>query len=107
MRPWAVAAVLLAALALAAQTRAADAGAAAPLPACIQIATQSQYIPFGYNHLVFVTNGCSKQAACTVSTDVNPSPQNITVNSGTTVEVLTYMAAASSTFVAQVSCQLK
>jgi hypothetical protein len=107
MRTWAVLAAMLAVLVLATETRAADAGAAAPLPACVLVASQSRYIPFGYNHFVTLTNGCSKPATCVVSTDVNPSPQNVAVAAGASVEVLTYMAAASSTFIASVSCQLR
>lgn len=94
-------------LALTASTRAADGGAPRPLPACVQVATQSRYIPFGYNHVVVITNGCSRPASCIVSTDVNPTPQTAAVASGATVEVLTYMAANAQTFTALVSCQLQ
>src|SRR4051794_16203629 len=51
---------------------AADAGAApASLPACVGVATEARYVPYGYNHVVVLKNGCSKPATCNVSTDVN------------------------------------
>jgi hypothetical protein len=37
--------------------RAADAGSPATLPACIAVKTASIYVPYGYNHVVRVTNG--------------------------------------------------
>jgi hypothetical protein len=85
----------------------ADAGPPASLPACVQVKTESRYVPYGYNHLVTVMNGCTKSAACTVATDVNPEPKNIVVPASSSAEVTTFMGAASSTFTAKVSCQLR
>ena len=81
-----------------------DAGAAPVLPACVQVRTEAVYVPFGYNHLVFLTSGCARPVTCTVSTDVNPEPTTVEVSPSTTVEVVTYRVAASSTFNARVSC---
>jgi hypothetical protein len=90
-----------------ASAQAADAGAPSSLPACVQVATRSRYVPFGYNHIVAVTNGCTRAATCSVATDVNPEAQSVEVASNATAEVLTFMASPSSTFVARVSCRLK
>ena len=76
------------------------------IPACLRVQTTSRWVPYGYNHIVILENGCSKAATCTVSTDVNPQPQTAEVPSQQTVEVLTFMASASSTFVAKVTCTL-
>ena len=87
-------------------TLAADAGAPA-MPACIHHRAESRYVPYGYNHVVVIENGCSKPAACTVSTNVVPQPQNVEVPAGKTAEVLTFMASPSQSFVPSVRCQLR
>jgi len=99
---------MLRALLLSAVFLAADAGAPppSPIPACVRVETQSRWVPYGYNHIVILENGCSKPAACTVSTDVNPDKQKVEVASGTSVEVNTFMASASATFTAAVACNL-
>jgi hypothetical protein len=83
---------------------AADAGAA--LPACVLVKTESRYVPYGYNHIVVITNGCSKAARCSVATDVNPTRQSVEVAPASTVDVTTFQGAAASSFVASVSCSL-
>ena len=85
----------------------AGADAAPPVPACIAVSTDSRYVPWGYNHVVILRNGCSKNATCTVSTDVNPQAQVVDVASGAGVEVVTFMGSPSYTFVARVNCRLK
>jgi hypothetical protein len=90
-----------------AQAPAQDAGPPPlSLPACVGVSTSSRYVPYGYNHVVVLKNGCSKPATCTVATDVNPTPTSVDVATGTTVEVLTFMASASQTFTARVTCKL-
>ena len=87
---------------------AADAGAPAPaLPACVQVKTSSRYVPYGYNHVVTLTSGCTRAASCKVATDVNPEPHVVDLPANTSAEVTTFMGAASSTFTARVSCQLR
>jgi hypothetical protein len=83
----------------------ADAGAGA-LPACVSVKTASRYVPYGYNHVVTLTNGCTKSATCTISTDVNPTPTSAEVATGTTVEVLTFSGSPAATFFARVTCKL-
>ena len=89
-------------------TLAADAGAGAPaLPACIHVRSESRYVPYGYNHIVAIENGCSKPAACTVATDVVPQPQNVDVPAGKTAEVITFMGSPQQSFTPKVRCTLK
>src|SRR4051794_37424275 len=76
------------------------------LPACISVATQARYVPYGYNHIVVVTSGCSKAATCSVGTNVNPQATSVEVASKATVEVLTFTASPAATFTAHVSCRL-
>lgn len=86
--------------------RAADAGASS-LPACIGVKSESRYVPYGYNHVVILTNGCTKAATCRVSTDVNPQPTTAEVPAGATVEVLTFAASPAQSFTARVTCTLR
>jgi hypothetical protein len=85
----------------------ADAGAASSLPACIGVTKEARYVPYGYNHVVVVRNGCSKAASCTIATDVNPQPTSVDVASGATVEVLTFTGSPAQTFTPRVGCKLR
>ena len=81
-------------------------GGASGLPACIGVTTEARYVPYGYNHVVILRNGCSKAATCSVATDVNPQASTVDVAAGTTVEVLTFTASPAQTFSAHVTCKL-
>src|SRR5687767_12052255 len=84
---------------------AADGGAPpSAIPACLTVATESIYVPYGYNHIVRLKSACPKPITCQVSTDVNPEKQTVAVAPNTTVEVTTFLGAASQTFVARVGC---
>ena len=90
--------------------RAADGGTRAPtppVPACVAIKTASVYVPYGYNHVVTLTNGCAREARCVVASDVNPEQRSVDVPANESREVVTFMGSPSSTFVAKVDCKLK
>lgn len=87
-------------------TLAADAGAPA-MPACVRFRADSRYVPYGYNHVVIIENGCSRPAACVVATDVAPQPQNVEVPAGTTAEVTTFMGSPQQTFIPRVRCTVR
>jgi hypothetical protein len=90
------------------RAHAEDAGAPpTSLPACMLVTTDARYVPYGYNHVVILKNGCSKAATCSVATDVNPQAQSVEVASGTTAEVLTFSGSPAQTFAAKVSCKLR
>ena len=82
-------------------------GGASVLPACISVATEARYVPYGYNHIVLLKNGCSKAATCSVATDVNPQATSVDVASTASVEVLTFTASPAQTFHARVTCKLR
>lgn len=85
-----------------------DAGAAGAgaLPGCVGVSTDSRYVPYGYNHIVVIKNGCSKAATCSVSTDVNPKPVTAEVLSLKSIELVTFSGSPSQTFHARVTCIL-
>lgn len=87
---------------------AADAGTPAPaLPACVVVSTEARWVPYGYNHIVTLKNGCSKAATCSVSTDISPQATSIDVAASATVDVLTFTASPAQTFFARVGCKLR
>ena len=90
-----------------ASAEAADAGAPPPqIPACVQVTTSSRWVPYGYNHVVDLANGCSKSATCQVSTDVNPEKQTVRLAPGEKKSIVTFLGSPSATFVARVDCRL-
>jgi len=98
--------VSAAVLATATSSQAADAGVPG-VPSCIQVQSESRYVPYGYNHIVHLRNGCDRAATCIVSTDVNPQAQTVEVASASAIDVTTFMGAAAQAFVAKVACVLK
>jgi hypothetical protein len=85
---------------------AGSSGSGSVLPACMSVATEARYVPYGYNHVVILRNGCTKAATCSVATDVNPQAVSVEVAASSRVEVLTFTASPARTFTARVSCRL-
>ena len=83
-----------------------DAGSQPPVPACMQVRSEARYVAYGYNHIVVLQNACTKDATCTISTDVNPAPVSAQVAKGTAQEVITFSGSPASTFNARVACKL-
>ena len=83
-----------------------DAGAPQPVPACMRVRSEARNVGYGYNHVVVLQSGCTKDATCTISTDVNPAPTTVDVAKGTTQEVVTFAASPASVFNANVACRL-
>jgi hypothetical protein len=76
------------------------------LPDCIGVATHARYV-IGYDHLVYVTNGCDQTAHCQVWTDVNPDKQAVVVRPKEKKTVLTFRGSPARVFHAQVTCDLE
>lgn len=70
---------------------------------CVKHTVQARFIS-GYDHLVHLTNGCSRAAICQVSTDVNPEPQSVSLAVGASATVLTFRGSPARTFRAKVDC---
>ena len=77
----------------------------APAPTCIEHRSEVRFSS-GYDHLVYVTNRCEKKAHCQVSTNVNPTPTEVTVAPGATETVLTFRGSPAREFTATVRCTL-
>ncbi len=59
----------------------------------------------GYDHLVHIDNGCERQIACTIVTNVNPKPLRTTLSARTQTAVLTYRGSPARQFNASVTCR--
>lgn len=82
-------------------------GGSSNASSCVQVSTEARYVPFGYNHLVNLQNGCTKVAVCRVSTDVSPAPVQAEVPVGQRVTVQTFAGSPAQSFVAKVDCALR
>jgi hypothetical protein len=81
-------------------------GADAGPTTCVKWRGEARSNGYGYKHVVVIDNGCKKPATCTVSTDVNPTPQTVTVAPQSTEEVVTFFDSPASAFVPNVTCKL-
>jgi hypothetical protein len=79
--------------------------AAPPGPACLVVTSEARYGGYGYNHLVRIANSCEEAVLCTVSTDVNPAPEQVTVPPNEAREVVTFRGSPAREFVPLVRCQ--
>ena len=75
-------------------------------PACVHWRTEVRYANYGYDHWVVIHNGCQREAACVVTTNVNPEPIHVGVPEDTTKEVLTFRGSPARQFHARVVCRL-
>lgn len=89
-------AILLCALPICASSSAAT--------SCVEVGGASIWAATGWNHVVYLTNRCSADVSCDVSTNVAPEPQSVTLSSNVTTFVVTSIRAPESVFVPVVSC---
>ena len=93
--------------ALVSPASAEDASAKQPdTPACVYWRTEARWAGYAYNHWVIIHNGCDREAACVVTTNVNPEPIHVGVPPDKTREVLTFRGSPASEFAAHVVCRL-
>ncbi len=76
-----------------------------PATTCVAVGGASVWGGFGYNHLVFLTNRCEATVLCTVTTNVDPEPQEATVPINMTVQVVTAVNSPVRMFIPFVSCE--
>jgi hypothetical protein len=76
-------------------------------PTCIDVSASAPYTGAGYDHIVSLSNGCQRAAACRVMTDVSPHSVDVSLAPGDARDVLTYRGSPARTFRARVSCKLE
>ncbi len=74
-----------------------------PPPTCVTAWPESRYV-IGYDHIVHLYDACPRDALCTVSTDVSPTPQSVAVPSKTHVQVVMFLGSPVAHFKPIVSC---
>lgn len=89
----------------------ASGGAASPSPRvdarCVQARPEARLRNLGYDHVVHLDSGCDRDAACAVSTDVNPAVQRVIVPARRSVEVVTFIGSPARVFSPNVTCELR
>ncbi len=85
-------------------------GGPAPSPlvaaTCVQVRAEARYRNLGYDHVVYLDSKCDKDAACQVSTDVNPTVTRVAAPAKKTTEVVTFIGSPSRVFTPKVTCEL-
>jgi len=74
--------------------------------ACATFRTTAPYGAGGYNHVVTITNGCTRSVTCTVTTDVNPDPiATGKLAPGASTDLTTFRNSPAYAFKATVQCR--
>ena len=71
---------------------------------CVEVGGTSVWVETGWTHTVYLTNRCSEEVFCDVSTNVAPEPKIVTLSSNVTTSVVTATTSPSRVFVPVVSC---
>lgn len=71
---------------------------------CVEVGGLSTWGVTGWNHTVYLTNRCSADVFCEVSTSVAPEPKLVTLSSNVTTAVVTSTNTPERVFVPVVSC---
>ena len=71
---------------------------------CVEVGGASFWGTTGWNHVVYLTNRCSAEVQCDVSTNVEPEPKHVTLDTNVTVQVPMSTNAPARVFVPVVSC---
>lgn len=96
--------VAIVALSLSATALAQSRPIAGSRPACVAASAQPVFNGTGYNHLVTVSNQCAATVACSVTTNVNPTPVELSVGAGQSRTVNTFFNSPVFGFNATVEC---
>ena len=70
---------------------------------CVRFWAQARYAA-GYDHLVYMANGCDLAVSCVVWTDVNPEAQVVPIRPQETIVVLTFRGSPARVFTPFVRC---
>jgi hypothetical protein len=73
--------------------------------ACVELRPEVIYRNNGYDHIVHLRNRCDKAAVCSVATNVNPTPVEVTLAAGQKVAVLTFRGSPAREFTPNVTCR--
>lgn len=76
------------------------------VPACVAVRGEARAHEHGFDHIVYVNNGCPVAVECVVSTTRDPSPTHrLTVPAGKEKGIITRTKARQPDFDPNVSCE--
>src|SRR5262245_31504606 len=78
-----------------------------PVPACVSVHSYARYGAVGYDHIVSISNGCSKLVDCVVRTDVSADPILASIPPRQSTDLVTWRGSPAYTFKADVKCAEK
>src|SRR5437588_11685133 len=71
---------------------------------CVEVGGASIWGATGWNHVVYLTNRCSRDVVCNVSTTALPEPKLVTLKDNETAAVPMSTSASERVFSPVVSC---
>lgn len=77
----------------------------ASLSDCVKVRSEARYGAYGYDHIVELENTCAKTVTCSVVTNVNKQPSEVTIAPNTKASVTTFRGSPAREFKADVSCK--
>lgn len=77
------------------------------VPSCVNVRSEARWGASAYNHVVIVQNTCDEDARCQVATNVTPTPTQVDVPAGETVETVTFLGSPAREFTPRVRCELQ
>jgi hypothetical protein len=72
---------------------------------CVSWTQQTVSTAYGYDHVVSLRNECATRARCSVTTDVAPTPVQVTLTPGAARDLVTFRGSPASAFSARVQCR--
>lgn len=72
---------------------------------CVKVRTEALYIVYGYDHHVYLTNGCDKAVRCEVTTSANPDATTVSLAAGEQRDIVMFRGSPASVVNAQVKCK--
>ncbi len=75
-------------------------------PACVSYSGEARYRYPGYDHVVYLFNGCTGVAICDVASNVDPRPIRVRLAPGEYESILLRRASPARTFVPHVDCEI-
>lgn len=78
--------------------------AKADVSKCVEVRAEAIYGAYGYDHHVYLRNGCDKTVRCEVTTSSNPEVTTVTVAVGETQDVVMFRGSPASEVSATAKC---
>jgi hypothetical protein len=71
---------------------------------CVAVRTEAIYAAYGYDHHVYLRNGCDKAVRCEVTTNSNPEPTTVTLQKSESQDIVMFRGSPASELSANTKC---